>query len=170
MQKFSIRLATQNDIQRINELFIQMIQYVNEQNKKSGKDVDEEKFKNGYDDGFLEDYLARPDKFILVADIDSKVVGFLSCEEHFEDEVPYMYLDDFCVDSNFRGYGIGTSLISMADTFASEKDFGNIKLHVDNENISSVKFYNNLGFKPLSTDNHRTLMQKSVILKNNRIK
>ena len=173
MENFNIRLATPNDIKRINELFIQMIQYVNEQNKKSGKEVNEERFKDGYDDGFLEEYLARPDKFILVADIDSKVVGYLSCEEKNDEETPFIYLDDFCVDSNYRGLGIGTKLISSADEYASNNNFENLRLHVENENLGSVRFYNNLGFQPLSSDEHRTLMQKPVIRKvniNNNIK
>ena len=166
MDKLLIRLATPNDISRINELFIQMIKYVNEQNKKSGKEVDEERFKDGYDDGFLEDYLARPDKFILVAEIDSKVIGYLSCEEKNDEELPFIYLDDFCVDANFRGYGIGTSLISSADEYASNNNFGDLRLHVENENINSIRFYNNLGFSPLSKDDNRTLMQRSIIKKN----
>jgi ribosomal protein S18 acetylase RimI-like enzyme len=166
MENFNIRLANTDDISRINELFIQMIKYVNEQNKKSGKKVDEERFKDGYDEGFLEDYLARPDKFILVADIDSEVVGYLSCEEHYEDETSYIYLDDFCVDYNYRGLGIGTSLISSADEYASNNNFGDLRLHVENENINSIRFYNNLGFLPLSKDDNRTLMQRIIIKKN----
>ncbi len=170
MENFNIRLATPNDIKRINELFIQMIQYVNEQNKKSGKEVDEERFKDGYDDGFLEEYLARPDKFILVADIDSKVVGYLSCEEKNDEEIPFIYLDDFCVDSNYRGLGIGTKLIASADEYASNNNFENLRLHVENENLNSVRFYDSHGFQPLYKDNHRTLMQRPVIIKNNDIK
>ena len=162
MQNYIIRLATSKDIPRINELFIQMIQYVNVQNKKSGKEVDEERFKNGYDDGFLEDYLARDDKFILVAESNSKVIGYLSCEEKNDEEIPFIYLDDFCVDTNFRGYGIGTSLISSADEYAASNNFGNLRLHVENENLNSVSFYNSLGFQPLSKDEDRTFMQKEV--------
>ena len=167
MENFNIRLATPNDIKRINELFIQMIQYVNEQNKKSGKEVNEERFKDGYDDGFLEEYLARPDKFILVAEIDSKVIGYLSCEEKNDEKLPFIYLDDFCVDANFRGYGIGTKLVESADKYASNNNFGNLRLHVENENLNSVRFYNNLGFTALEQDDHRTLMQKPVINKTN---
>lgn len=170
MQSVNIRLATLNDISRINELFIQMIKYVNEQNKKSGKEVNEELFKDGYEDGFLEKYLTSSDRFILVADVDSKVVGYLSCEEKYDDEIPFIYLDDFCVDSDFRGYGIGTSLIQSANDYALNNNFGNLKLHVENENLSSVRFYNNLDFQPVSRDEHRTLMQKQVIIKKNQIK
>lgn len=163
MEKFTIRPATLKDISRINELFIQMIKYVNEQNKKSGKEALEENFQNGYEDGFLEEYLSRNDKFILVAEIDSQVVGYLSCEEKNNEEIPFIYLDDFCVDSNFRGYGIGTSLIQSADKYARDNNFGNLRLHVANENHNSVSFYNNLGFQPISKDEHRTLMQRPVI-------
>jgi len=166
MQSVNIRLATLNDISRINELFIQMIKYVNEQNKKSGKEVNEELFKDGYEDGFLEKYLASSDKFILVAEIDSKVVGYLSCEEKNNDEDLFIYLDDFCVDSNFRGYGIGTRLVEYADEYAQNNNFGSLKLHVENENSNSIRFYTNLGFQPLSSDEHRTLMQKEVLKKN----
>ena len=166
MQSVNIRLATLNDISRINELFIQMIKYVNEQNKKSGKEVNEELFKDGYEDGFLEKYLASSDKFILVAEIDSNVVGYLSCEEKNNDENLFIYLDDFCVDSKFRGYGIGTRLVESANEYAQNNNFGSLKLHVENENSNSIRFYTNLGFQPLSSDEHRTLMQKEVLKKN----
>ena len=83
---------------------------------------------------------------------------------------PFIYLDDFCVDSNYRGLGIGTKLISYADEYASNNNFGNLRLHVENENLGSIRFYNNLGFQPLYKDDHRTLMQKPVMTKNIDIK
>lgn len=167
MQNVIIRLATKKDILRINELFIQMIQYVNEQNKKNGKEVNEDLFKNGYDDGFLDNYLASDDKFILVAEINDQVVGYLSCEEKNKNlDDRFIYLDDFCVDNNFRGFGIGTQLIEKADEYAVDNCFGNLRLHVENENINSLRFYINLGFVPLLKDENRTFMQKEVIKKN----
>ena len=159
MINYKVRLASVSDIDSINELFIQMIRYVNEQNKRNGKEVDEESFKDGYEPGFLEDYLSRADKFILVAEVDSRVVGFLSCEEKSDEDGPFIYLDDFSVDSNYRGQGIGTSLINSALEYASNN---NLRLHVDNDNSDSIRFYNNLGFKVVSTDDRRTLMQKGV--------
>ena len=166
MKKYIIRNATINDITRINELFIQMIQYVNEQNKKAGKIVDEERFKNGYEEGFLENYLSKSDKFILVSEIDSHIVGYLSCEEHKDETGKYIYLDDFCVDERFRGYGIGTKLLTNAYEYAQNNNYDNLRLHVEKENHKSINFYNNLDFKPVSNDNNRFLMQKEVIKEN----
>lgn len=169
MQNIAIRLATRNDISRINELFIQMIQYVNEQNKKSGKPVDEETFKNGYEDGFLEIYLSRSDKFILVAELDGQVVAYLSCEEKERNSNDsFIYLDDFCVDSDFRGYGIGTQLINKVQEYAIDNCFANLRLHVENENLKALNFYTNLGFIPILNDKNRTLMQKGIVKENKR--
>ena len=96
----------------------------------------------------------------MVAEIDSQVVGYLSCEEKNNKEVPFIYLDDFCVDTSFRGYSIGTRLVESADEYAQKNNFDTLRLHIENENLNSIKFYNNLGFTPLMRDEHRTLMQQ----------
>ena len=162
MQKYIIRLATLDDIQRINELFIQMIRYVNEQNKKRGKEFDEDLFAYGYEEGFLEKFLTSNNKFILVAELDCKVVGYISCEEKINEELSFIYLDDFCVDTNFRGLGIGTSLIESVYEYALNNNYDSLRLHVNNENLNSLRFYNHLGFNLLIKDDCRTLMQKVV--------
>lgn len=163
MENVKIRLATINDISRINELFIQMIKYVNEQNRKNGILVDEEVFKDGYEDGFLASFIVSEDNFILVAELNNSVVGYLSCEEKDKySEESFIYLDDFCVDDNYRGFGIGTKLVKAVDTYALENQINHLKLHVDNKNERSKRFYNNLGFKSLIIDSNRTLMKKQI--------
>ena len=135
MNKINIRLATLFDKNAINELFIQMIKFVNNQNKKQGVIVDEELFKNGYEEGYLDEFFASSNKCIVVAELDSKVIGYLSIIYYTNENNSYLYLDDFCVDSNYRNRGIGTKLIEWIINYAKENDFDNLKLHVDANNI-----------------------------------
>ena len=167
MQNVNIRYATANDIPRINELFIQMIRYVNEQDRNSSKEVNGEPFVDGYEDGFLEKFLISSDKFILVAEKDNQVIGYLSCEEKNKiQEDSFIYLDDFCVDGSYRGYGIGTRLVQTAEEYSQKNNFGHLRLHVESGNSNSIRFYSNLGFVPVSEDEKRIFMQKEVAKKN----
>ena len=166
MSDIIIRYAKKEEIPRINELFIQMVKHVNEQNKKLGVEIDETAFQNGYDDGYLDEFFINSNRFICVADLDGLVIGYLSCVGYpTEDNTSYLYLDDFCVDSNYRGNGIGSRLVDSASTFAQDIGLSNLKLHVDANNSGALKFYTNLGFSPINSENGRIEMQKEILEK-----
>ena len=163
MNKINIRLATIFDKNAINELFIQMIKFVNNQNKKQGVIVNEELFKNGYEEGYLDEFFTNSNKYIVVADLDSKVIGYLSIICYTNENNSYLYLDDFCVDSNYRGKGIGTKLIEWIISYAKENGIGILKLHVDENNITALSFYNKLGFITLNLNKGRIEMNRKII-------
>ena len=166
MSDVIIRYAKKEEIPRINELFIQMLNYVNEQNKKQGIQVDETTFQNGYDEGYLDEFFVDANRFICVAELDGIVVGYLSCVGYqTEDSTSYLYLDDFCVDSNYRGKGIGSKLVESASTFACNIGLNNLKLHVDANNSGALRFYTNLGFSLIKSENGRLEMQKEILEK-----
>lgn len=164
MSEINIRLATKADESTINTLFIQMIQFINEENKKNGISVDENLFKNGYDAGYLDRFFVDLNNFIIVADFNGQVIGYLSCEAYHGSD-SYLYLDDFCVDSNCRSNGVGTKLIESADEFATINGFKNLKLHVDINNVKAQEFYANLGFMPVLLENNRIEMKKEIVKK-----
>ena len=165
MNKINIRLATPFDKTTINELFIQMIKFVNNQNKKQEIVVDEELFKNGYEEGYLDEFFIDSNKSIIVADLDSKVIGYLAFISYHIENTSYLYLDDFCVDSNYRNRGIGTKLVEWIINYAKENDFDNLKLHVDENNIKALSFYNKSGFIPINLNKGRIEMNKKVLNK-----
>lgn len=154
-----IRIATANDFERINQLFIQMIQYVNEENKKAGLEVDEEVFKNGYEEGYLENFINNPERYIYVYENDNgDVLGYISCVKCNNNDLTFTYLDDFCVDLNCRGNGIGKMLLS--EVFSGLDDSELIRLHVESNNSKALDFYKRIGFQVIEENNNRILMQK----------
>ena len=95
--------AEKKDSNRINELFIEMLQTIYNTDQV-----------NGYSDGDLDRFFNGRDEWISIAIDDDKIIAFLSIEVHHEDE-EYIYLDDLSVTKQYRNNGIGTKLISNAE-------------------------------------------------------
>ena len=61
------------------------------------------------------------------------------------------YLDDLCVDKQYRGQGIGKKLYGYAIEKAKEFGCYHLTLNVWHLNENAIKFYEKLGMKPLKT-------------------
>lgn len=146
---YTIREANAKDADRINELFIQMLQTIYE-----GEDV------QGYEEGYLDKFFERDSDLIYVAESNDLVIGFLSVEGHFEEETPFIYLDDFSVAREHRGNGVGTKLLRLAERYAAEHDFENIFLHVEASNVRARKLYEKFGYEEYETSAGRIKMVK----------
>lgn len=70
------------------------------------------------------------------------VIGYLSVVK----KDTYLYLGDYCVTEDYRGIGIGSNLISMAEDFAFSHDFDEVHLHVQTANFQSREFYSKKGY------------------------
>ncbi|MHA7966745.1 GNAT family N-acetyltransferase [Paenibacillus sp. CAU 1782] len=62
----------------------------------------------------------------------------------------YIFIDDFCVEENQRGTGIGTKLFEFLTGYAKEISATNIELGVDEFNSGAIEFYESLGMKTRS--------------------
>ncbi len=62
---------------------------------------------------------------------------------------PGIYLEDLYVRPDFRGKGIGRSLLSHLAQLTRERDCGRLEWAVLNWNESAIQFYRNLGAVPL---------------------
>lgn len=149
----NIRLANMHDQNKINELFSQMVEFINEKNNTN--------LNNEYEEGYLDKFFNDSTNFIVVAEINNVVVGYLSCEGYPSDSC--LYLDDFCVDKNYRQMKIGTKLIEYATNFAKQNNYNKLKLHVDTNNDVAKKFYNKFNFLPVKTKDNRIEMIKELI-------
>lgn len=79
---------------------------------------------------------------IFVYTVESKIVGFIQIEIHFED----IDIINIAVDKGYQNKGIATSLIThIANNIPG--DF--IKLEVKASNISAIKTYEKNGFKEI---------------------
>ncbi|USK70657.1 GNAT family N-acetyltransferase [Peribacillus asahii] len=57
------------------------------------------------------------------------------------------YIDTLCVDSAFRGKGIGTKLLQVAEQYAKAKGYKRISLAVEEDNKKAQQLYTKIGYK-----------------------
>lgn len=60
-------------------------------------------------------------------------------------------IDILCVDESYRGQGIGTQLIKIAQTYAQQKGCSNIILTSSNHRTQAHAFYKSLGYRTPET-------------------
>jgi len=59
-------------------------------------------------------------------------------------DIKTLYIDDLCVDQNYRGHGIGKKLYEYVVDYAGENGFYNVTLNVWADNTAALKFYESL--------------------------
>ena len=91
---------------------------------------------------------------IFVAVEDDKVLGYGFCmfKQYKNDPViadhSEIYIDDLCVDENFRGQHIGRAIYNEILRYARMRRCYNVTLNVWSCNPSAMGFYESLGLKP----------------------
>ena len=90
--------------------------------------------------------------FVAVDEQDS-VMGYIFCIliDHTPDSArcsnKELYIDDLCVDSQYRREGIGDALFKKAVSTAKERGCHNVTLNVWEGNDSALRFYEKHGMK-----------------------
>lgn len=144
-----IRRATDNDLNRINDLLQQVLTV----HHNGRPDL----FKSGtkkYTDDELLQIIADDNRPIFVAESDNEVVGYAFCvfQQHLNNniltDVKTLYIDDLCVDETKRGLHIGSTLYDYVLKFAKESGCYNVTLNVWSCNQSALKFYEKLRLVP----------------------
>ena len=147
-----IRTATEKDIPKIGELLSQ----VDLVHHKGRPDI----FTVGrkYSDAEILAILQDENQPILVAtDEQDTVTGYCFCiyreatDNSVLTDIKTLFIDDFCVDENLRGKGIGKKLFKAAVDMAKENGCYNITLNVWSFNESAIRFYESCGFSPQKT-------------------
>ena len=104
----------------------------------------------------LEKIFSDQNRPIFVATCDSDfVVGYCFCQaiKYESSTSPHMnsftelYIDDLCVDQDFRRFGIGKMLFEQAKEFAKESGACRLTLGVFDFNQSGIEFYESFGMK-----------------------
>ena len=94
---------------------------------------------------------------IFIADIDGKATGYCFCEikDNPATNNTYakkeLYIDDLCVDENYRGKGVAKELFEYVKKFAVTNHFDCITLNVWAGNDRAENFYKKQGFVPRKT-------------------
>ena len=89
----------------------------------------------------------------VVADEEDNVAGYAFCIIRITEETKalvgrkYLYIDDFCVDPQYRKAGVGRFLMEKVLEEAKKSDVSSIELNVWEFNEGAIKFYEKCGFK-----------------------
>jgi GNAT superfamily N-acetyltransferase len=103
--------------------------------------------------GFTE-LLELPDKLVLVADVDGRVIGHLT--GRFDEAsairmVSVATLASMYVQPTHRGKGVGARLVEMFRGWARDLGAGRVTVTAYASNEEAVRFYQGQGFEPMST-------------------
>ena len=145
MKKVAYRRAVPTDKPVIERLFEELLRTVGDDET------------DGFEDGYLDKFFGGQD-LIYVADSDGETIGFVSVELYPD----YVYIDDIAVTERFRGMGIGTKLIGLAERYAVERNVPSAVLHVERTNISARYFYQRLGYTVTDDEESRFRMAKRI--------
>ena len=145
--KVTVRFAREDELDRVNELRKQ----VNDLHVAGKPEV----FKPGFCDE-LRDYIhviwKDPNKEIVVAEADGKVIGFAVLNHIVRPENPFMFvrdfldIDEFAVDEACRRQGAASEMVRFIREYAKEKGCRRLELNMWSFNRGALAFYENAGF------------------------
>jgi len=147
-----IRRATAADIDRLNDLLFQVQQL----HAEGRPDI----FKTGakkYTTEELSAIIADDTTPIFVYLEDDILMGYAFCIYQETPDSPQLharrvlYIDDLCVDEQYRRRHIGEKLYDYVIDFARENGCDSVTLNVWSVNPSAEKFYRKMGMQPLKT-------------------
>jgi GNAT superfamily N-acetyltransferase len=135
-----IRKATMKDAPRIIELLTELGRPGPKQNEiKCFAEV-------------IQNYISEKDKTILVAEVDSKVIGIISLVflQRLNRTRPEAWVPDFIVDQGYRDKGIGREMLKRCMAMAQKKKCWRIRLESVLSRRRSKKFYKLMRMKPFA--------------------
>ena len=144
-----IRFADARDIPGM----IDLLQQVGEVHHQIRPDL----FRSGaqkYDEAALEELLKDPDRPILCAVENGKLLGYCFCILQITKNDPVLcdrkvlYIDDLCVDETMRGKGVAKVLYERTLDYARELGCQAVTLNVWCGNEGAMRFYEKCGLKP----------------------
>jgi GNAT superfamily N-acetyltransferase len=136
-----IRSAKIKDTDRIIEL-------VSELGRPEPKNEEESK----HFAKLIQNYISEKDKIILVAEIDSKVVGMISLVflPRLNRIKPEAWIPDFIVDQEYRNKGIGRELLKKCIGIARREKCWRIRLETGLSRKHAQRFYKMMEMKPFA--------------------
>ncbi len=147
-----IRMAEEQDSVRIGEL-LKQICLVHHKRRPDLFTTD----KKYSDEQILEMIKTGERPIIAAVDEQNNLLGYALCELKCYDgngalnNIKTLYLDDLCVDENYRGRHIGKALYNAVVDYARREGCYNVTLNVWSFNENAVGFYESCGLKPQKT-------------------
>ncbi len=103
-------------------------------------------YKKRYEDNLInpDEYINNSERQIFFALFDNNFAGQIILRRNWNQ---YAYVEDICVDVQYRKMHIGERLISTAIKWAKEKELAGIVLETQNNNVTACKFYESCDFE-----------------------
>jgi GNAT superfamily N-acetyltransferase len=140
--ELTIRSATEHDV----PLVLEMIKALAAYEKMADEVVATEA-------GLLESLFGpRPDAEVVIAAVGAEPAGFALFFHNFSTFVGRrgLYLEDLFVKPEWRGHGVGKSLLAHLARLAAERGCGRFEWSVLDWNEPAIRFYESLGARPLA--------------------
>ncbi|SFA81546.1 MULTISPECIES: GNAT family N-acetyltransferase [unclassified Bacillus (in: firmicutes)] len=102
---------------------------------------------------YIQNQIEDDDKYLVVAELDNLIVGFVECVVMESSTFPVMKkrkwveLNSLVVLKSFQSKGIGKMLLDCVVEWSNKKRINRIELKVFNFNTSAREFYSKAGFK-----------------------
>ena len=141
-----IRKANEKDIERILELLTQ----VNDVHAEKRPDFFI-KGKQKYTASELKEIINDETTPVFVCEKESVVMGYAFCVMQDLSRCnnlrpdKSLYIDDICVDAEYRRSGVGKKLYEYVIQYAKKNNCFNVTLNVWDGNVSAQRFYEDMG-------------------------
>ena len=116
-----------------------------------------------YSESELSDIIESKNTPVFVVENDTRVIGYCFTIIKEQEETAIfryrkdLYIDDLCVEENFRTCGVGKSLDLYVEQYAKEIGCTSVTLNVWHGNDNAIKFYDKMGLIP-----RKTLLEKQI--------
>lgn len=94
----------------------------------------------------------------LVAEVDGKIVGFLSADRGFANRIRHSAYIVIGILEGFSGIGIGTGLFRELESWAKENQITRLELTVMVHNEKAIHLYQKMGFSIEGTKKHSLIV------------
>jgi predicted N-acetyltransferase YhbS len=141
-----VRVATEEDISRILELYREMVITTSEAER--GRAPSQDDYRRVFDE-----ISAMPGHELLVAEEQGEVVGsvvLLIVPNLSHEALPWAVVENLVVDQRYQGKGLGRILMEYAIARAKEAGCYKIGLSSNKRRREAHRFYSSLGFKASS--------------------
>ena len=141
--EISIRGAETKDAKQLSKLRLQIdgeTEFLDREPGEAYLDVD------AFEQLIKEDQFKDTHLF-LVAEVNSKIVGFSRCEGNSLNRMAHKVTFGICIAKEYWGLGIGKHLIETSLLWAKDHSIKKIELTVLETNVNAINLYTKYGFE-----------------------
>lgn len=144
-RKIKLGFAKAIDVKSIIELLAQL-------DRPLPKDRYETKKFQKLIESYIQPSSSRRDRGIILATIDSKIIGMVSFQllERLNQPLREFWIPDLIVSKGYRRHGIGKLLIQKCEFIAKRYKCYRIRLESRSDRIDSHTFYKRIGFEQVA--------------------